>query len=601
MSFTEKNNESSPQLLTMKKADSINFINKETLITPSFNFPETFELIDEKYMLIKEIGIGYTSDVYLVKEIHHGKFYAMKVLKHSQPEKMLKSFQTELNSIKACEHDNIIKCLGHNYNGVKVELISNLKISPNLSEVEKEIGLPGTSHSQSGNFNSSPYNTESLSKEICQDNVYNKLIPTHSPVKITEIKYILLELCSKMELFDYIFFTKEGLGEDLAKIYFKQLLLAVSYLHEIRNIAHRDLKTENLFLDNEFKLKLGDFGFSKQLEPLTQSQINNIYFNKSKTTVGTQGYEPPEMLEGRAYCPKCYDVFSCGVALFVMVFGFPPFRDARKTDKQYRYIYYSKEDEFWKKHNINTKVSVKLKDLINGLLRYDYNKRISLTDALNSEWLKENNLSFEAAVSIMENRYIKVIEEKRKQSVPIIIINEEYEKVPLLYSQIRGACIAEGNYIKDKFAEELEFIPEQINDSAENYNCKGESKETLIEQFEYFKNSLLLNFGSFTNLRECYTYLLEKLNKIKIFKDISRISYNNKSNQLDVTMLYLNTISDYKGGASPLNIRLSINKKPGKINDETSNFSVNFVFPESCNEFDTIKIFNEIKAIMIES
>ena len=51
-----------------------------------------------------------------------------------------------------------------------------------------------------------------------------------------------------------------------------------------------------------------------------------------KTCVGTQGYEAPEVLEGKQYEAKLYDMFSLGVVLFAMTFGFPPFKEARKSD-----------------------------------------------------------------------------------------------------------------------------------------------------------------------------------------------------------------------------------------------------------------------------
>ena len=86
--------------------------------------------------------------------------------------------------------------------------------------------------------------------------------------------------------------------------------------------------------------------------------------NKTRTTVGTPGYEAPEVLEGRPYCPKAYDIFSSGVCLFIMTFGFPPFKEAKKTDKNYRYFYYNKENEYWSRLSNKINPSKEIKKLL---------------------------------------------------------------------------------------------------------------------------------------------------------------------------------------------------------------------------------------------
>lgn len=101
--------------------------------------------------------------------------------------------------------------------------------------------------------------------------------------------WIVAELCSGGELFDYLV-EKGRIAEDEAKIIFGQLCLAVGYLHE-KGIVHRDLKLENVLLDERCRVKLGDFGFTRE-------------FDKSslmETFCGTTGYASPEMLQGRKY------------------------------------------------------------------------------------------------------------------------------------------------------------------------------------------------------------------------------------------------------------------------------------------------------------
>lgn len=101
--------------------------------------------------------------------------------------------------------------------------------------------------------------------------------------------WIVTELCSGGELFDYLV-EKGRLSEDETRIVFGQLCLAVAYLHE-KGIVHRDLKLENVLLDERCRVKLGDFGFTREFERGSLME----------TFCGTTGYASPEMLQGKKY------------------------------------------------------------------------------------------------------------------------------------------------------------------------------------------------------------------------------------------------------------------------------------------------------------
>jgi serine/threonine protein kinase len=101
--------------------------------------------------------------------------------------------------------------------------------------------------------------------------------------------WIVTELCCGGELFDYLA-EKGRLGEDETKIMFGQLCLAVAYLHD-RGIVHRDLKLENVLLDERCHVKLGDFGFTREFD-------RGAFM---ETFCGTTGYASPEMLQGKKY------------------------------------------------------------------------------------------------------------------------------------------------------------------------------------------------------------------------------------------------------------------------------------------------------------
>lgn len=81
-----------------------------------------------------------------------------------------------------------------------------------------------------------------------------------------------------------------------------------------KNIAHRDLKLENILLDDQLNLKVADFGFAK---------TENV--KKLQSYKGTQTYMAPEIRERKTYNGKKVDVFSAGVILFILTQGIFPF------------------------------------------------------------------------------------------------------------------------------------------------------------------------------------------------------------------------------------------------------------------------------------
>lgn len=104
------------------------------------------------------------------------------------------------------------------------------------------------------------------------------------------------------------------LKEEEALVIFRQLLEAFKELNK-NNIMHRDLKPDNIFF-SEGKVKLGDFGFCKMLE-----------MNMAQTMLGSPIYMAPEILKEEIYTLKA-DIWSLGVVLFEMLFGYCPFESS---------------------------------------------------------------------------------------------------------------------------------------------------------------------------------------------------------------------------------------------------------------------------------
>jgi len=187
--------------------------------------------------------------------------------------------------------------------------------------------------------------------------------------------YMVLELLTGGELFDRIVEIQNYAERDAARI-ITEILSAVNHLHE-RDIVHRDLKPENLLLSSKDSnnVKLADFGLSKWLK-----ETPNLF-----NCAGTPGYLAPEILEAYYHkipYGKTVDLWSTGVILYILLFGFPPFweEDQDEMFEKIRKGDYEFPD--------NMTITPQAKDLIQRLLTVDPSKRITAKAALEHPWIK---------------------------------------------------------------------------------------------------------------------------------------------------------------------------------------------------------------------
>lgn len=184
--------------------------------------------------------------------------------------------------------------------------------------------------------------------------------------------YVMTELIEGGDLYDEIYKMK-SIGEKDAALIMMQLLSAVGYMHS-KNIVHRDIKPENILLENicmdEIMIKLIDFGNSNYFDKTTHLSLK----------VGTPYYIAPEILK-KDYNHKC-DIWSCGVIMYLLLTGGPPFDG---PDEQ-AIIHRVKSGQY--SYSSDEHISTEAKDLIDKMLTYDYNQRISADEALNHVWIK---------------------------------------------------------------------------------------------------------------------------------------------------------------------------------------------------------------------
>ena len=137
---------------------------------------------------------------------------------------------------------------------------------------------------------------------------------------------------------------KDTLTEDEAKFYIAEIILGVDSLHK-NNCIHRDIKPDNIFIDQEGHLKIGDFGLSIFSNDITYPYTYNLKKNKFKenydqfsnliglSNVGSLLYVAPEVIEKKIYGAEV-DWWSVGIIFYEMLVGFPPFWSNKDTLKE---------------------------------------------------------------------------------------------------------------------------------------------------------------------------------------------------------------------------------------------------------------------------
>jgi serine/threonine protein kinase len=228
-------------------------------------------------------------------------------------------------------------------------------------------------------------------KEILRRTRHESIIYLHECLTTPDRVYMVMDLMEG-DLFEYIVKRKKLCETDAATV-MKQLLSAVAYLHSI-SVIHRDIKPENILVsdvgDGKIDIKLADFGLAKVLEA----------WNVQSTPCGTSFYIAPEIIRGietngaRPLCTnreevKFVDIWSCGVVLFVMLAGRPPFYGQVKTRDERRALLAKIDrgllfpDAQW------ASISDDAKDLCQKLLSQEPSSRISAAAALSHPFLKK--------------------------------------------------------------------------------------------------------------------------------------------------------------------------------------------------------------------
>ncbi|XP_021943903.1 SNF-related serine/threonine-protein kinase [Folsomia candida] len=312
------------------------------------------------------------------------------------------------------------------------------------------------------------------SKAILKEVLCMKLVQHRNVVKLYEVidtsskLFLILEL-GRGDLYDLI--QRGELSEPTARRYFIQIFQAVSYCHKL-HVVHRDLKPENVvyFPDNDKlhggMVKLTDFGFSNNYRP----------GEKLDTSCGSLAYSAPEILLGDAYDAPAVDIWSLGVILYTLVTGHPPFQEANDSETLTMIMDV--------KYKIPPTVSMECADLIKKMLQRLPEKRISIFDIQNHEWIRgwaEEGEQGEGETPLI-NKYKLTLGEREKiiqQMIEGGVVKGEEQVVDSLATNAYNYITSTYYLLAERLLRERSHMTTTTNDEIKNLTSSLESLSSI--------------------------------------------------------------------------------------------------------------------------
>ncbi|KAM3624289.1 uncharacterized protein V6R79_021602 [Siganus canaliculatus] len=219
-----------------------------------------------------------------------------------------------------------------------------------------------------------PTSLQKLFREVSVMKILNhpNIVKLFEVIETEKTLYLVMEYASGGEVFDYLV-AHGRMKEKEARAKFRQIVSAVEYCHQKR-IVHRDLKAENLLLDNDMNIKIADFGFSNEF----------TLGSKLDTFCGSPPYAAPELFQGKKYDGPEVDVWSLGVILYTLVSGSLPFDGQNLKELRERVLR--------GKYRIPFYMSTDCENLLKKLLVLNPGKRGSLQQVMKDRWM---NIGYE--------------------------------------------------------------------------------------------------------------------------------------------------------------------------------------------------------------
>ena len=420
--------------------------------------------------------------------------------------------------------------------------------------------------------------------------------------------FIVMEYCEGKDFMDYIL-SKNYLPESEALKYFQQLINALFYLHS-QNIAHRDIKIDNILLDYNKNLKLIDFGLS------TKYKENKLLDQPCGTIV----YSAPEVLEGKLYHGMLADIWSCGIVLYGMLFGYLPFSEEDDS--------INKKNIIEGKYQIPDNISNCAKNLLKHMLDINPMTRYTLKEIKEHPWFKMNNFCLIQGIIIgyhkipVDEDVLDLCEKFNydRNKIKFSVENNKFDEGSALYYLLVKQRYKKGIYsVSDLFSEKfIKYIYNEknlimgINNlKLKNGNLKNDINERIrktesnlsaapglalgiistpkkIKKYKFVINDKNLENEKNEELSELKHKILKKNKKIKLYSCINKKSLSKIQKSNNFVSNFLEE-KNYISNTSNLCQNKKIKNKITKNNNLEENKNDNYENNNSKNKIKNNK------------
>uniref|UniRef100_A0A6I8RBS5 calcium/calmodulin-dependent protein kinase n=1 Tax=Xenopus tropicalis TaxID=8364 RepID=A0A6I8RBS5_XENTR len=340
---------------------------------------------------------------------------------------------------------------------------------------------------------------------ICRLLKHPNIVRLHDSISEEGFHYLVFDLVTGGELFEDIV-AREYYSEADASHCIHQILESVNHIHQ-HDIVHRDLKPENLLLASKCKgaaVKLADFGLAIEVQGDQQAWFG---------FAGTPGYLSPEVLRKDPY-GKPVDIWACGVILYILLVGYPPFwdEDQHKLYQQIKAGAYDFPSPEW------DTVTPEAKNLINQMLTINPAKRITADQALKHPWVCQRSTvasmmhrqeTVECLRKFNARRKLKVSPFNLLHYILVLKYNCSLKSIlfclPLVVS-LTNPLLHMSNYLLFIFCAFMQGSTESCNTTTEDEDLKGKlplRKQEIIKITEQLIEAI--NNGDF----EAYTKICD--------------------------------------------------------------------------------------------
>uniref|UniRef100_A0A669Q2K5 calcium/calmodulin-dependent protein kinase n=1 Tax=Phasianus colchicus TaxID=9054 RepID=A0A669Q2K5_PHACC len=360
---------------------------------------------------------------------------------------------------------------------------------------------------------------------ICRLLKHPNIVRLHDSISEEGFHYLVFDLVTGGELFEDIV-AREYYSEADASHCIQQILESVNHCH-LNGIVHRDLKPENLLLASKSKgaaVKLADFGLAIEVQGEQQAWFG---------FAGTPGYLSPEVLRKDPY-GKPVDMWACGVILYILLVGYPPFwdEDQHRLYQQIKAGAYDFPSPEW------DTVTPEAKDLINKMLTINPAKRITASEALKHPWICQRS----TVASMMHRQEtvdcLKKFNARRKLKVRMKTTSWLLLYILLIFTSQQESTESSNTTIEDEDVkarkQEIIKVTEQLIEAINNGDFEAYTKicdpgltsfepealGNLVEgmdfhrfYFENGKHSFFIPFSAYKSL----TFLFFKKKKTPLF------------------------------------------------------------------------------------